>query len=142
MELQGLISHPNLHRSSSAAIYTYINGRYVRDRVVQHAILDGLRHLFPRGRYPVAVLFLAIPGAAVDVNVHPTKHEVRFSQQAAVHDFIAGAVKEALRPGIESHCQPTPGGGGELGGSSGLWEYGHFAGAGTNTSSVGPRGRH
>jgi DNA mismatch repair protein MutL len=102
LELQGLISHPNLHRSSSAAIYTYINGRYVRDRVVQHAILDGLRHLFPRSRYPVAVLFLAIPGAAVDVNVHPTKHEVRFSQQALVHDFIAGAVKEALRPGIEN----------------------------------------
>lgn len=106
LELQGLISHPNLHRSSSAAIYTYINGRYVRDRVVQHAILDGLRHLFPRGRYPVAVLFLSIPGAAVDVNVHPTKHEVRFSQQALVHDFIAAAVKEALRPGIESlGCQ-------------------------------------
>jgi DNA mismatch repair protein MutL len=103
--LQGLISHPNLHRSSSAAIYTYINGRYVRDRVVQHAILDGLRHLFPRGRYPVAVLFLSIPGAAVDVNVHPTKHEVRFSQQALVHDFIAAAVKEALRPGIESLAQ-------------------------------------
>lgn len=109
LELQGLISHPNLHRSSSAAIYTYINGRYVRDRVVQHAILDGLRHLFPRGRYPVAVLFLSIPGAAVDVNVHPTKHEVRFSQQALVHDFIAAAVKEALRPGIESlgHQQPA-----------------------------------
>jgi DNA mismatch repair protein MutL len=108
LALQGLISHPNLHRSSSAAIYTYINGRYVRDRVVQHAILDGLRHLFPRGRYPVAVLFLAIPGAAVDVNVHPTKHEVRFSQQALVHDFIAGAVKEALRPGIESLGQQRP----------------------------------
>lgn len=102
LELQGLISHPGLHRSSSAAIYTYINGRYVRDRVVQHAILEGLRHLFPRGRYPVAVLFLAIPGSAVDVNVHPTKHEVRFSQQALVHDFIARAVQEALRPGIES----------------------------------------
>ena len=108
LELQGLISHPNLHRSSSAAIYTYINGRYVRDRVVQHAILDGLRHLFPRGRYPVAVLFLSIPGAAVDVNVHPTKHEVRFSQQALVHDFIAGAVKEALRPGIEILGQQPP----------------------------------
>ncbi|MDZ4183977.1 MAG: DNA mismatch repair endonuclease MutL [Desulfuromonadales bacterium] len=107
LELQGLISHPNLHRSSSAAIYTYINGRYVRDRVVQHAILDGLRHLFPRGRYPVAVLFLSIPGGAVDVNVHPTKHEVRFSQQALVHDFIAGAVREALRPGIES-LPPQP----------------------------------
>ena len=108
LELQGLISHPGLHRSSSASIYTYINGRYVRDRVVQHAILDGLRHLFPRGRYPVAVLFLAIPGAAVDVNVHPTKHEVRFSQQALVHDFIAGAVKEALRPGIESLGNQRP----------------------------------
>ena len=108
LELRGLISHPNLHRSSSAAIYTYINGRYVRDRVVQHAILDGLRHLFPRGRYPVAVLFLSIPGASVDVNVHPTKHEVRFSQQALVHDFIAGAVKEALRPGIEILGQQRP----------------------------------
>lgn len=108
LELQGLISHPGLNRSSSAAIYTYINGRYVRDRVVQHAILDGLRHLFPRGRYPVAVLFLAIPSATVDVNVHPTKHEVRFSQQSKVHDFIAAAIQEALRPGIEVLAQQRP----------------------------------
>lgn len=117
LELQGLISHPGLNRSSSAAIYTYINGRYVRDRVVQHAILDGLRHLFPRGRYPVAVLFLAIPSATVDVNVHPTKHEVRFSQQSLVHDFIVGAVKEALRPGIESFGQQRPAGDGNHGNS-------------------------
>lgn len=131
LELQGLISHPGLHRSSSAAIYTYINGRYVRDRVVQHAILDGLRHLFPRGRYPVAVLFLAIPSAAVDVNVHPTKHEVRFSQQTTVHDFIASAVQGALRAGIESIPAPQPPRETTGGGS-----YGNDENSGRNTDAA------
>lgn len=96
--LQGLISQPAHNRPTGSNIYTFINGRYIRDRVVQHAVMDGYRHLIVKGRYPVVVLFLTIDPALVDVNVHPTKHEVRFRDQRLVHDFIAEAVRNVLRP--------------------------------------------
>lgn len=99
LRLSGLISQPQLTRSAAAHIYTFINGRYIRDRVVQHAVMEGYRHLLMKGRYPVVVLFLELDPAEVDVNVHPTKHEVRFRQQALVHDFIVQAVRNQLRPG-------------------------------------------
>jgi DNA mismatch repair protein MutL len=73
-----------------------VNGRFVRDRVVQHAILDGYRTLLEKRRFPVAVLFLDLPPALVDVNVHPTKHEVRFREQQRVHDFVAASVRARL----------------------------------------------
>ena len=79
-------------------MYTFINGRYIRDRVVQHALMEGYRNQLVKGRYPALVLFLDIDPAQVDVNVHPTKHEVRFRDQKTVHDFIAQAVQETLRP--------------------------------------------
>jgi len=93
--LRGYISRPGHDRATTGGIYTYINGRYIRDRVVQHAILDGVRNLIPKGRYPAAVLFLSIPTQEVDVNVHPTKHEVRFRDQKSVHDFIVTALRNA-----------------------------------------------
>lgn len=98
LALQGLISQPAHNRPTGSNIYTFINGRYIRDRVVQHAVMDGYRHLIVKGRYPVVVLFLTIDPAQVDVNVHPTKHEVRFRDQRLVHDFIAEAVRSVLRP--------------------------------------------
>lgn len=98
LQLSGLISQPQLTRSAASHIYTFINGRYIRDRVVQHAVMDGYRHLLMKGRYPVVVLFLQIDPAQVDVNVHPTKHEVRFREQALVHDFIVQALQQTLRP--------------------------------------------
>lgn len=103
--LQGLISQPAHNRPTGSNIYTFINGRYIRDRVVQHAVMDGYRHLIVKGRYPVVVLFLTIDPAQVDVNVHPTKHEVRFRDQRQVHDFIAEAVRGVLRP---SDWLPNP----------------------------------
>ena len=96
--LTGLISQPQLTRSATSHIYTFINGRYIRDRVVQHAVMEGYRHLLMKGRYPVVVLFLQIDPAQVDVNVHPTKHEVRFREQSLVHDFIAKSLQQTLRP--------------------------------------------
>ena len=98
LSLSGLISQPQLNRSATSHIYTFINGRYIRDRVVQHAVMDGYRHLLMKGRYPVVVLFLKIDPALVDVNVHPTKHEVRFRDQALVHDFIASSLQQTLKP--------------------------------------------
>lgn len=98
LRLYGLISQPQLNRSAASHIYTFINGRYIRDRVVQHAVMEGYRHLLMKGRYPVVALFLELDPALVDVNVHPTKHEVRFREQGLVHDFIAHALQQTLRP--------------------------------------------
>jgi DNA mismatch repair protein MutL len=92
----GWIAGPRAHRATARALYTFVNGRFVRDRTVQHAVLHGGRERFMRGQYPVAVCFLHLPPGDVDVNVHPAKHEVRFARQAFVHGIVAGAVAAAL----------------------------------------------
>jgi DNA mismatch repair protein MutL len=94
--LTGLTAPPALNRSSASHLYTYVNGRFVRDRVLQHAILAAYRTLLEKRRYPVAVLFLDLPPELVDVNVHPTKHEVRFREQQRTHDFVMAAVRDRL----------------------------------------------
>jgi DNA mismatch repair protein MutL len=93
----GFISSPATARSSTSAMFTYINGRFVRDRVVQHAIMQAYRGVIDRGRYPVVALFIEVPAGEVDVNVHPTKHEVRFRRQSIVHDALQTALEEVLR---------------------------------------------
>jgi DNA mismatch repair protein MutL len=95
--LVGLLGTPGISRSSTSNIYTYINGRFVRDRVVQHAILEAYRSLLEKRRYPIAVLFIDMPPESVDVNVHPTKHEVRFRNQQQVHDFIVTSLRDRLQ---------------------------------------------
>ena len=95
--VSGLVGRPDTNRSSATLVYTYINGRFIRDRVVQHAVLQAYRTLMERGRYPVVILFINLPPAEVDVNVHPTKHEVRFRNQGAVHDCIQRGVESLLR---------------------------------------------
>ena len=93
----GLIAPPECSRSSASHVFTYINGRFIRDRVVQHAIIQAYRNFMERGRFPVVVLFITVPPGEVDVNVHPTKHEVRFREQGQVHDAIQTAVMGVLR---------------------------------------------
>lgn len=95
--ITGFVSAPTLVRSGTQTIYTYINGRYIRDKVVQHAVMQAYRGVIDRGRYPVVALFIELPPGEVDVNVHPTKHEVRFRRQSVVHDAIQAAVEELLR---------------------------------------------
>jgi DNA mismatch repair protein MutL len=97
ISVTGFISGPAAVRSTTAAMFTYINGRFVRDRVVQHAVMQAYRGVIDRGRYPVVALFIELPPGEVDVNVHPTKHEVRFRHQSAVHDALQTALEEVLR---------------------------------------------
>ena len=97
VSVSGFVSGPSLVRSGLQSIYTYINGRFVRDKVVQHALMQAYRGVIDRGRYPVVALFIQLPPGEVDVNVHPTKHEVRFRRQSVVHDAIQAAVEEVLR---------------------------------------------
>ncbi len=97
ISVHGFISGPGLVRSGTQGIYTFINGRFIRDKVVQHALMQAYRGVIDRGRYPVVALFIELPPGEVDVNVHPTKHEVRFRQQAVAHDAIQGTLEELLR---------------------------------------------
>ena len=97
VSLKGLLGSPSVSRSTASSIYTFINGRYIRDRVVQHSLMQAYRNVIERGRYPVLALFITIPSEDVDVNVHPTKHEVRFREQSTVHSAIHSAVEEVLR---------------------------------------------
>jgi DNA mismatch repair protein MutL len=94
--LEGFVSRPERHRSTAAGIYLYVNRRPVRDRVLQHALVEIYRDLLPRGRFPAAVLFLTVPPELVDVNVHPAKWEVRFADPRAIHALVRHAVRDTF----------------------------------------------
>lgn len=96
VKVSGFFASPAAGRSTTGAMFTYINGRFVRDKVVQHAIMQAFRPVLEKGRYPLLALFLELPSGEVDVNVHPTKHEVRFRRQSQVHDAIHSLLSEAL----------------------------------------------
>lgn len=96
MKLSGWIALPTFSRSQADLQYFYVNGRIVRDKLVIHALKQAYHDVLYRDRYPAYVLFLEISPTQVDVNVHPTKHEVRFRESRIVHDFISHAVHDAL----------------------------------------------
>jgi len=93
---EGWISSYRVSRKTSRGIYIYINGRFVRDTGIQRALFEGYAGKLIKGQFPVAVIFIRVPYDQVDVNVHPTKHEVRLSQQKQVHKALTGAVSEVL----------------------------------------------
>jgi len=97
--ISGYVSAPRERRTSRDAQYLFVNGRYVRDRLISRALSEGYRTVLPQGVYPAALLFLEVPLAEVDVNVHPAKTEVRFRRGAAVSDAVREAVRAALAAG-------------------------------------------
>ena len=104
--IRGWLSGSHLTLPSARQIFTYVNGRYVRDKLVSHALVAGYSTLLMHGRYPAAVVFIDVAPEEVDVNVHPAKSEVRFRRGGAVHDLITRAVMERLR----AHTPPAPAG--------------------------------
>lgn len=104
MRLSGWIGIPQEAPTLPNPQYFYINGRIVRDKLVLHAIKQAYEGLLAEGRHPVYVLYLEIEPAMVDVNVHPTKHEVRFRESRLVHDFIFSSIRRLI---AEAQQQPA-----------------------------------
>jgi DNA mismatch repair protein MutL len=116
IRLHGFVSKPEVQKLNRNSIFSFVNGRLVRDRLIQHALTDAYRNILPPTVFPVVLLFIELPNTEVDANVHPSKTEVRFRQQSLVHDFVRDSVRAALmkaRPvpqfTREITAQPTAG---------------------------------
>src|SRR5438067_13144 len=114
MRIHGFVSKPEIQKLNRNSIFVFVNGRLIRDRLVQHALTEAYRNIIPPSVYPVVLLFLEMPTGEVDVNVHPSKTEVRFRQQQILHDFVRDSVRAALmkaRPvpqfATEIYAHPT-----------------------------------
>ncbi|MGH9486794.1 MAG: DNA mismatch repair endonuclease MutL [Terriglobales bacterium] len=99
----GFASRPEVHKLNRNSIFTFVNRRLVRDRLLQHAIAAAYYNLLPNNIFPAVLLFLDLPFAEVDVNVHPAKTEVRFRRASFVHDAVRDAIRSAL-----SESRPIP----------------------------------
>ncbi len=110
LRLWGWVSLPTFSRSQADLQYFYVNGRVIRDKLVAHAVKQAYSDVLFHGRHPAYVLFLELPPSAVDVNVHPTKHEVRFRDSRLVHDFLFSSLNRALAKVTPAgRFEPLPG---------------------------------
>jgi DNA mismatch repair protein MutL len=125
VRLHGFVSKPEIQKLNRNSIFIFVNGRLIRDRLIQHGITEAYRYILPPTVYPVVLLFIEMPAAEVDVNVHPSKTEVRFRQQTVIHDFVRESVRAALMK-----ARPVP---------QFLTEIRAQATAGAGLSSPGPR---
>jgi DNA mismatch repair protein MutL len=107
--LRGIVGQPEMARPTPVHQFLYVNNRYIRDRFLGHALREAFRGLTEPGRHPAAVLLLSIPPGEVDVNVHPTKSEVRFRDGGRLHSIFHGAVRERLiASDLTPAALPTP----------------------------------
>ncbi|HEV2615326.1 MAG TPA: DNA mismatch repair endonuclease MutL [Candidatus Acidoferrales bacterium] len=103
IRVSGFVSRPEVQRTNRNGIYIFVNRRLIRDRLVLHAIGEAYRNIMPAGAFAAVLLFIDLPCAEVDVNVHPAKVEVRFRHSQVVHDFVRDAIRMAL-----ANARPVP----------------------------------
>ncbi len=96
LRVHGFVSKPEIQKLNRNSIFVFVNGRLIRDKLIQHALMESYRNILPPTVFPVVLLFLEMPLAEVDVNVHPSKVEVRFRQASFIHDFVRDSVRAAL----------------------------------------------
>jgi len=96
LSISGWIGSPRITRRTSRGLYIFVNDRFVRDRTIQHGVFKGFAHRLVKGQFPIAVVFIKIPFDQVDVNVHPTKNEVRFVNPHQVHEAVKSAIAQTL----------------------------------------------
>jgi len=103
VRIRGFVASPEISRATSRGLYVYVNGRFVRDKLLFHAVMEAYAGRLMKGKFPLVVLFVDLAHDKVDVNVHPTKNSVRFEAPNQVHETVARAVSESLqkfdRPG-------------------------------------------
>ena len=104
VRVKGFVGDPLLNRADARNLTMLVNGRWVRDRLIGHAVREAYHGLLAKGRHPIAVLKVELPGDQVDVNVHPAKSEVRFRDTGAVYSSVQKAVRQTL-----SRMAPVPG---------------------------------
>jgi len=97
IRVSGFISPPAVQRSSSSGFYIYVNGRFVQDKVIRHAVMQGYAGFIMKGKYPLVLIFVEVDPREVDVNVHPAKSEVRFRNSRSVHELVSSVVEGSLR---------------------------------------------
>jgi len=96
LAISGWIGSPRITRRTSRGLYIFVNDRFVRDRTIQHGVFKGFAQRLVKGQFPIAVVFIKIPFDQVDVNVHPTKNEVRFVNPHQVHEAVKSAIAQTL----------------------------------------------
>ena len=109
IRIHAFVSKPEVQKPNRQSLYFFVNRRMVRDRILMHALGEAYRRILPEGTFPVALVFIEMPFGEVDVNVHPSKTEVRFRRQSMIHDCLREAVRKALmeaRPQAAFSIQP------------------------------------
>ncbi len=94
--IDAFLSYPHYHRANARGIYFFVNNRWVYDKILKRTLQDAYEGIIPKGRFPIAVIFIWMPKRMVDVNVHPMKHEIRFRNPIEVRNTLFWAIKEAL----------------------------------------------
>jgi DNA mismatch repair protein MutL len=112
LKLTGFLGIPTNTRSAKDLQYFYVNGRPVKNSMLAHAVYEGYQDTIAKGRHPIFLIFLELPYTEVDVNVHPSKIEVRFRQSIFVHDFVKNAIRESFlpssKPGLAEPAKHPP----------------------------------
>jgi len=99
IRISGFASLPSFSKRNTEGLYFYVNGRFVKDRMIYKAVLDGYRHILPSHQFPIVILFINIPPSTVDVNVHPTKAEVKFKEPEKIYQAVIAAVRIVVEKG-------------------------------------------
>jgi DNA mismatch repair protein MutL len=113
IKISGFGSLPSFSKGNGDGIFIYVNRRYVKDRMIYRAIVEAYRHVIPAGKFPVVVLFIDLSPSAVDVNVHPTKAEVKFKEQERIFQAVIGSLRSVHDQGSTA-TPPAHGGVGAI----------------------------
>ena len=107
VSISGFISRPTTTRNGTQHMFTFVNERYVRNKTIHRALMEGYRNILPTGRYPVVFLYIEVDPRAIDVNVHPTKQEVKFAHEDAIFSGVYGAVRQVWEQRGEPSTPPA-----------------------------------